>query len=301
MTSVDNTLVTGAGGFIGRRLCVRLQHASSARLYRLFHCTRPREDSDAVDIQADLTDRDDLQRIAGIHFSTVVHCAGLAHRLRNDDETEQRMSAVNFEGTVNLCRALEAAPPKQLIFLSSVAVYGRDEGLDIGTDCPTRPVTAYGASKLRAEDYLRRWASAHSVRLCILRPCLVYHPDAPGNLAAMRRGLESGRYLSIGGGRGALKSTVDLDELVDRIIDCIDRRCEGIYNVAGRQPMGFREIEARMCAELGLERPHSIPLWLARCLARIGDVVPQLPINTPRLSKIVKPLTFSSELNAERL
>jgi nucleoside-diphosphate-sugar epimerase len=98
----------------------------------------------------------------------VVHLAGLTRAAR-----ELQFAAVNVEGT---CAALEAAGAAgaRLLLVSSQAAAGP------GTPtCPTRedatarPLTAYGRSKLMAEEVVR---AAAGVPWIILRPSAVYGP-----------------------------------------------------------------------------------------------------------------------------
>lgn len=225
-------------------------------------------------------------------YETVIHAAGLAHVRGRGVEFETAMMRANVQGTRNLCSALEEAGiPKYLLFVSSVAVYGCETGTDIDECHPANPVTPYGRSKLIAEELLAEWCGRHNVVLTIVRPVLIYGTDAKGNLQDMRRGLQTGRYLSIGKGKGALKSIVTVEDASREIIRLLKRG--GIYNICG-SPMGFREIEAKLCSELGCRPPKTLPVWLARLMARIGDFIPGAPIDSQRLNKIIKPLTFKS-------
>jgi nucleoside-diphosphate-sugar epimerase len=55
-------------------------------------------------------------------FDVVVHAAG--------DARSQMADAVNYQGTINLCKGLDANPPQEMVFISSVQVYGKEEGVD---------------------------------------------------------------------------------------------------------------------------------------------------------------------------
>lgn len=287
MCSNKRILITGAGGFIGRRLCVHFAGAG----YVVHGLQRSAADIEGVRqmIQTDLAnDQPQLPE----HYDTVIHAAGLAHVRGSDSRLEARMQAVNVDGTRNLCRALErVGVPDRLLFVSSVAVYGCDSGTDIDERHPTVPTTAYGRSKLQAERLLTAWCRRHGVRLTIVRPVLIYGLDARGNLQDMRQAMAAGRYLSIGRGHGAMKSIVTVEQTVDQIAQLLDR--PGTYNICG-SVMGFRDIERMVCRHGGYRQPPSIPLWLARLLAHIGDLLPRAPITTRRLNKIILPLTFRS-------
>ncbi|WP_449401109.1 NAD-dependent epimerase/dehydratase family protein [Chryseobacterium wanjuense] len=65
---------------------------------------------------------------------------------------------MNFEGTKNLCRALENNLPDIFIFISTVAVYGKDFGEDIDENTSLSGNTPYAKSKLMAERFLQDWS-----------------------------------------------------------------------------------------------------------------------------------------------
>ena len=70
----------------------------------------------------------------------------------------------------------------------------------------------------------------------------------------------------------------------------------GIYNVCDSYQPSFRELEMVMCEQLNKKRPISIPYWLAKSMAVIGDCLGEkAPINSLKLRKITSSLTFSNE------
>ena len=96
----------------------------------------------------------------------VVHIAGLAHREASDSEFER----VNVGGTRNLLVAIDRleAAPEAFVLASTVAVYGRDSGTLLDEDTTPQPSTAYGRSKLGAEELVRDWAGRVGARGLIL-------------------------------------------------------------------------------------------------------------------------------------
>ena len=70
----------------------------------------------------------------------------------------------------------------------------------------------------------------------------------------------------------------------------------GIYNVCDSYQLSFRELEMVICKQLNKKRPISIPYWLAKSMAVIGDCLGEkAPINSLKLRKITSSLTFSNE------
>ena len=70
----------------------------------------------------------------------------------------------------------------------------------------------------------------------------------------------------------------------------------GIYNVCDTRQPSFGEISLSVAKQLGKGKPHSIPYWMAWCMAKVGDLLGnKAPINSYKLEKMTKSLTFSNE------
>ncbi|MGL5681446.1 MAG: NAD-dependent epimerase/dehydratase family protein [Marinifilaceae bacterium] len=227
-------------------------------------------------------------------FDVVFHAAGKAHMVPGSDSEKQAFFDVNVQGTKNLCKALEKiGVPKQFIFISTVAVYGVDSGVDITEEHPLSGVTPYAMSKIEAENFLIAWCRQHHVQLVILRPGLISGENAPGNLGAMARGIKSFKYASIGGGK-ACKSIVMAEDFAT-LIPLLEKIDFGIYNVCSDYAPTFKEIEDVIAKYY--KRPIiSIPLWAIKPMAKVGDMFgPGFIFNSLKLNKITSSLTFSNE------
>jgi len=201
---------------------------------------------------------------------------------------------VNYEGTKNLCKALEKSYlPKAFVFISTVAVYGLEAGKNITEEYPLNGDTPYALSKIQAEQFLTEWCSKNNVVLSIIRPSLIAGPNPPGNLGAMIKGIKTGRYLSIAGGK-ARKSVLMVHDIARLLPALIEKG--GVYNVCDDSQPTFRELEELIAKQSGKKLSQSIPYWLAKPMALVGDLLGQkAPINSLKLSKITESLTFSNE------
>lgn len=128
--------------------------------------------------------------------------------------------------------------------------------------------------------------------MTILRPALLAGKNPPGNLGAMIKGISKGKYVSIAGGK-ARKSIAMADD-IGRLIPCCEKE-SGIFNLCDSYNPAFRELETLISKQLKKPLPITIPQWSANYLAKIGDRFDSLPINTQRLEKITRSLTFSNE------
>ncbi|MFR8837788.1 NAD-dependent epimerase/dehydratase family protein [Bacteroides nordii] len=227
-------------------------------------------------------------------YDIVLHAAGKAHSTPKTEEEKQLFFDVNLQGTKNLCVALERTSiPKAFIFISTVAVYGCDYGENITEEHPLNGMTPYALSKIQAEQYLQEWCNKHHVTLGIIRPSLIAGPNPPGNLGAMINGIRHSKYFSIAGSK-ARKSVLMVQDIANLIPLLAEKG--GIYNVCDTYQPTFRELESVICRQLGKSMPFSIPYWLAKSMAVVGDCLgSKAPVNSLKLNKITKSLTFSNE------
>lgn len=248
-----------------------------------------------------LTDVDDIKfNIAkevppiNTHYDVVLHAAGKAHTVPKTTAEAQVFFDVNYQGTVNLCKALEnAGVPKALIFISTVAVYGCEYGELITEEHPLNGESPYAKSKIMAEKYLTEWCSKNNVVLGILRPSLLAGKNAPGNLGAMVNGIKKGFYMNIAGGK-VVKSILMAEDIA-RLVPLLKEK-GGIYNVCDTRQPSFGEISMSVAKQLGRGKPLNIPYWMAWCMAKVGDLLGnKAPINSYKLEKMTKSLTFSNE------
>ena len=275
-------LFTGASGFLGSIVCPLLRENYNVATIGLL-----RQDDYIVDI---------AKKVPILHerYDVVLHAAGKAHSVPKTEEERQAFFDVNLQGTQNLCAALEkVGVPRAFIFVSTVAVYGCDYGENITEKHPLRGNSPYAMSKLLAEEYLQKWCYEHNVVLGIIRPSLIAGPNPPGNLGAMINGIRYGRYFGIAGSQ-ARKSVLMVQDIAKLIPLLVEKG--GIYNVCDSYQPTFRELETVICNQLDKSLPLSIPYWIAKCMALVGDCLgKKAPINSLKLKKITRSLTFSNE------
>ena len=279
-----NILITGIHGFVGSNIVSKLKENHT--IYGLDIVFPEEEDPEKT------FSWNELSEIPKI--DVVVHLAGKAHSIPKTEDEKQAFFDVNFQATVNLCKGLEQSYlPKSFIFVSTVAVYGCEKGENISEEHPLNGNTPYALSKIQAEQYLTEWSEKNQIVLSILRPSLITGPNPPGNLGAMVNGIRTGKYLSIAGGK-ARKSVLMVNDIA-RIFPVLVEK-GGIYNVCDDSQPTFRELEMLISSQLGKKTPISIPYWLAKSMALVGDLLGErAPINSSKLEKITESLTFSNE------
>lgn len=281
-------LFTGASGFLGSNIRPILQ-----KEYDISTVGITDMDDYSVDISKNIPELKE-------YFDIVLHAAGKAHVVPKTEAEKQTFFDINYQGTIHLCQALEkSGVPKAFIFISSVAVYGCESGENITEDHPLNGCTPYAVSKRQAEEYLQEWCHKHNVILGILRPSLIAGPNPPGNLGAMIKGIETGKYFCIGGGK-ARKSVLMVEDIA-RLVPLVAEK-GGIYNVCDDSQPTFRQLEKIISQQLHKPLPYNIPYWFAQCIALTGDCMgSKAPFNSSKLRKITKSLTFSNEKAKQEL
>ncbi|MEZ5891120.1 MAG: NAD-dependent epimerase/dehydratase family protein [Xanthobacteraceae bacterium] len=201
--------LTGATGFIGQHILRELPK----RGYRIRALLRrptdlPIEAASAVigDIVRPMNMAAALEGV-----DAIIHSAGIAHAMSGAPEDDYRV--LNTEATINLARAAHRAGVRRFVFLSSIRAQSGPVADAVLTEADqAKPINAYGASKLAAEEGLAQldldWVA--------LRPVLVYGPGVRGNMAEMLRLARSPYPLPLGG-LSAKRSLLSLDNLVAAI------------------------------------------------------------------------------------
>ena len=182
-------LVTGASGFIGRNLTpVLLEEGWIVRRVLRRPPLGP-EDMLVQSIDGGTNWEEDLRDV-----DAVVHLAASVHRPESDRK-QAFYRALNRDGTLRLAQSAAAAGVDHFIYMSTISVNGsktNGRGPFREDDDPA-PKGIYPISKAEAEQGLEAIARTSDLKITVIRPPLVYGPQAPGNfrrlLAAIRLGL----------------------------------------------------------------------------------------------------------------
>ena len=179
-------LITGASGFIGSFIV----EEALRRGFETWAAVRGSSSRQFLTdkrinfIELNLSSEEQLtEQLRGLQFDYVVHAAGVTKCLDKQD-----FHRINTEGTQHLVRVLMALQMriKRFVYISSLSIMGaireQQPYTEIRESDEARPNTAYGHSKLEAEQ----WLEANSQKLIansqepfpyvILRPTGVYGP-----------------------------------------------------------------------------------------------------------------------------
>ena len=254
----ETILVTGSTGFIGARLLKLLaEEGASVRVF-----LRPESAAGALQAKGDAVrgsfgDPEALRRaVEGV--DRIVHLAGVTKAAGDAGFEEGNVMPVR-----NLLAAVKEHNPglKRFVLVSSLAAAGpATEGVHgVRESDDPRPVSAYGRSKLRAEDLCME-ASA-SVPVTIVRPPAVYGPGDRDVLQVFLM-LSKGVLVSAGNSRKQRFSMIHVDDLVRGIMAAArsERSVGRIYYITSAQAWSWDEVIAAARPVLGFRKLWRITL-----------------------------------------
>jgi UDP-glucose 4-epimerase len=171
----ERVLITGASGFVGYHL-IEEALKNNLDVYAAIRKSSKIDHLKDFKIQYTYPDFDDVaaleKEIIENRYDYIIHAAG-ATKARSQEEYNQ----TNAGYTYNLATAAieSGIKLKKFVLIGSLAAVGPLNALTgiITEDTVPHPVTAYGRSKLLAEDNLKKFPS---LNYTILRPTGIYGP-----------------------------------------------------------------------------------------------------------------------------
>ena len=276
-------LVTGASGFIGRRLVMELSRRGheTACLVRPTSKTALLRDLQVEFVLGDIGDAASLaQAVNGRDH--IFHLAGVIQAVDGP-----AFEAANAQGTRNLVDAClqGGGGIKRFVFVSSIAAAGPSpEGKALTEDDEPRPVSAYGRSKLAAERIVL--AAKDKLPVTIVRPPNVLGPGS--NEIERALGLLRKRLVPALGDSRPRTSLVDVDDLVEALLLAAeDPRSVGqTYFVTDGRAYAWPEITAAIAEELGVKRfTIKVPFAVQMLAARLAEAAARLSRRPPFLTR----------------
>ncbi|WP_258311254.1 NAD(P)-dependent oxidoreductase [Streptomyces sp. NWU49] len=279
--------VTGATGFVGRRLCRRIVEDGG----RVTALVRPRSDRRVLDgCPVDFAVADLLtgSGVAGAvsDANVVMH---LAAALRAGSHAGFRLANTVATGVLAGVLATSGAPPR-LVVCSSLAAAGPvlGQGRARCEEDPPCPVSSYGASKLAGEREARRFAE--QVPTVIVRPPIVYGPGDVAfvpHLAATARSRVAVRP----GPAARVYSVLYVDDLCDALIAAglqgrtasPDEPHSGVYHLCDGVEYTLADLVRTAGALLGCGRPLVLPVPspVVRAAGVVSEAVGRLQGGVP--------------------
>jgi UDP-glucose 4-epimerase len=300
---VKTSLVTGATGFIGRRLVAALQQrgANVRVLVRDMAKVSQLWQDSVAGYYGDMVKPETLTGTCE-DVDTVFHLAGYAHAIGIPaSEAKELHQRITVEGTRALLAAASRAGVKRFIYLSSVKAMGEGDAACLDESSPAAPETYYGSARLTAERLVLAAGSEHGLHVCNLRLPLVYGRDNNGNLARMIAAIDRGWFPPLPEVNNK-RSMVHVDDVVQAMLLAASMPAARgqTYLVTDDRIYSTRQIYMWICAALNRPIPGwMIPLGLLKLGARLGDLIESLRgrpfvLNSDALEKLLDSAWYNS-------
>lgn len=261
---MTKVLITGAGSYVGES--VRKYILNSSNDFQI----------DAVDTMGTSTGSGQAKYWKNVDLSqydVVFHVAGIAH-VNADPKMEPLYYKVNRDLTIEVAKYAKEAGVKQFIFMSSQIVFHESQSLKgevLTAETKENPNGFYGDSKLQAEWGIKPLEDAN-FKVCILRPCMIYGPNAKGNFPRLAK---LATKVPVFPEWHNKRSMLYIDNLAEFVKQTIERQLSGTFYPQNREQADTVEIIRFFAKEAG----HKV--WITRLFnpcVWLGSFVLQ-PIN----------------------
>ena len=281
---MSKILVTGATGFVGKRLIPAL--VSEGHEVR---CAVSRK-VDWLNVEQVVVNKlecepDWNEALNGI--DVVIHMAAKVHVMKEQSEGCDDYHTINSLATQNLANQAAKHHVKRFVFLSSIKVNGELtlNGQPFTEESRAQPEDPYGQSKLSAEQYLHEISQNTGMEYVVIRPPLVYGPGVKANFLKMLGLVKKGLPLPFGRVKNK-RNLVYIDNLVSALSTV------AVHPAAANQTYLVADDEALSLAQLlrAIAGEMNVTLWLISIPVRFMEYSLRLlglkKLNTRLLSSL---------------
>lgn len=266
----------GASGFIGKNLMKELQQKSAVSQISV------RKE----DWKQDLFDSD-----------IYINLVGKAHN-HNGEAREEDFYQVNVNLLKDIFESFINSKAKLFIHISSIAALEEFESSHELTETDEcNPDSWYGKSKRLAEEWLVTQNLPADKKLIIIRPPMVHGAGDKGSLGLLYKLISKGIPYPLASFENK-RSFISIDNFsffINEIVNNAEKLPNGIYHIADDESISTSEIIEIIKQVEQKNTPNlSLPKFLVKAIAKVGDVLP-IPLNSLRLKKMTSDLTVSNQ------
>lgn len=288
--------VIGGSGFVGSFLIEELKEFEVSNLDK-----NPSPFFNKITTIGDIRKKEDL--IFSKEVNTVIL---LAAEHRDDVSPISLYYDVNVEGTRNVLKAMDIAGVRNLIFTSSVAVYGLNK-INPEENHAKDPFNNYGKSKWEAELVIKEWFENDPINksVTILRPTVIFGERNRGNVYNLLKQISSRKFIMIGKGENK-KSMAYVRNIVALIKDKLEKKELGfsVFNYADKPDFSMNELTLVIEKKMNIKNHKlRIPFWLGMLVGYGFDLISllskkKLLISSVRIKKFCSTTQFdTSKIN----
>ena len=287
-------LVIGGSGFVGSFLIEELKEFEVSNLDK-----NPSPFFNQITTIGDIRKKEDL--IFSKEVNTVIL---LAAEHRDDVSPISLYYDVNVEGTRNVLKAMDIAGVRNLIFTSSVAVYGLNK-INPDENHAKDPFNNYGKSKWEAELVIKEWFENDPINksVTILRPTVIFGERNRGNVYNLLKQISSRKFIMIGKGENK-KSMAYVGNVVAFIKDKLEKKEAGyhVFNYADKPDYNMNQLVLVIEEKMKLNIPRiSIPYFFGMIGGYCFDIFSKITGKNLSVSSVrVKKFCATTQFNATK-
>jgi nucleoside-diphosphate-sugar epimerase len=285
-------LVIGGSGFVGSFLIKEIRDLKINNL-----------DKNPSPFYNDLTQIGDIKNKEEINIPKgTKSIVLLAAEHRDDVSPISLYYDVNVQGTKNVLEAMDKTGVKNLIFTSSVAIYGLNK-LNPNENHAEDPFNHYGKSKWKAELAIKDWfeKDPKNKSVNIIRPTVIFGERNRGNVFNLFKQISSGNFMIIGKGENK-KSMAYVGNIVSFIKNRLEVNESGyhIFNYADKPDYSMSELTQIIQKKMGIKPSNiKIPFWIGMLGGYCFDLISliskkKLTVSSVRVKKFCATTQFDA-------
>jgi len=271
---MKNVIITGSSGFVGKNLSKYLSDHSFL--------------VNAISLR-------NLEWQNNFKGTAVVHLAGKAHDIKNTSNTSEYFK-INTDLTKILFDAFLESEIADFIYFSSVKAVADQVPEVLFENILENPITPYGQSKLKAEEYILSKEIPSGKRVFIIRPCMIHGPGNKGNLNLLYNVVKKRIPYPLAAFQNE-RSFLGIDNLNFLINEILKNKeiSSGVYNFSDDEFLSTNELVEIISAVSNKKNlSFVIPKSIILSLAKIGDLA-RLPLNSETIQKLTENYRVSNQ------
>lgn len=291
-----NILITGGSGFIGTRLIDELLKSDhSIKIFDKVNSVKYPQLTTIGDV------REEKALINACKGIDIIYNLAAEHA---DDVSPKSLYAdVNIDGSKNVVAAAKVNGVKNIVFTSTVAIYGLNNGTpDESMDA--QPFNEYGRTKNEAEKIFLSWAAESKEHLLtVLRPAVIFGENNRGNVYNLINQIISGKFLMVGNGENH-KSMGYVGNIAAFLALQVNAKA-GIYtyNFADKADLSAKEIVTIVKNAMNITRSiPTVPYFIGLTGGYFFDILARVTGKTFPVSSVrIKKFCAETTVNTDRL
>jgi nucleoside-diphosphate-sugar epimerase len=226
-------LILGSSGFVGEELLLHLLNQGVKVIGVDLHSPAIKHPH-FLFIQCDIRKLSHMATFQDV--SVIHHCASLVPLAHNKSD----MYSVNVDGTARILEVFANQNWDNFLYYSTSAVTGfHDE--TISEEAHSHPVEDYGASKLMAENLVKKFCTKNNRHFAILRPRTIVGAGRMGLFELLFSWISRNKNVYLPGPGPELFQMIHIRDLISAVMLIVEKKATGIINIGNHPEQGLKK------------------------------------------------------------